>query len=109
MEHQWNEIDRGKPTTLRKTCPSATLSTTNPTWTDPGSNAGLRSGRPATNRLSHDTALDSFFMSLRLQLSREVPADASFLSDKTAVLRNTIKRTAVLDELTETFLLFVKS
>jgi hypothetical protein len=36
MEHQWNEIDRGKPTTRRKTCPSATLSTTNLTWTDPG-------------------------------------------------------------------------
>jgi hypothetical protein len=38
--------------TWRKTCPSATLSTTNPTWTDPG----LRGERPATNRLSHDTA-----------------------------------------------------
>jgi hypothetical protein len=38
MEHQWHEIDRGKPTTRRKTCPNATLSTTNPTWTDPGSN-----------------------------------------------------------------------
>jgi hypothetical protein len=25
MEHQWNEIDRGNPTTRRKTCPSATL------------------------------------------------------------------------------------
>jgi hypothetical protein len=36
MEHQWNEIDRGKPTTRRKTCPNATMSTTNPTWTDPG-------------------------------------------------------------------------
>jgi hypothetical protein len=45
MEHQWNEIDRGKPTTRRKTCPSATLSTTNLTWTDPGSNPGLRSER----------------------------------------------------------------
>jgi hypothetical protein len=33
MEHQWNEIDRGKPTTRRKTCLSATLSTTNLTWT----------------------------------------------------------------------------
>jgi hypothetical protein len=59
MEHQWNETDRGKPKTRRKTCPSATLSTTNPTWTDPGSNPGLRSGRPATNRLSHGTALVS--------------------------------------------------
>jgi hypothetical protein len=44
MEHQWNEIDRGKLTTRRKTCPSATLSTTNPTWTDPESNPGLRNG-----------------------------------------------------------------
>jgi hypothetical protein len=56
MEHQWNEIDRGKPTTRRKTCLSATLSTTNLTWTDPGSNPGLRGERPATNRLSHGTA-----------------------------------------------------
>ena len=39
-----------------KTCPSTTLSTTNPTWTEPGSNPGLRGGRPATNRLSHGTA-----------------------------------------------------
>jgi hypothetical protein len=37
-------------------CPSATLSTTNLTLTDPGSNPGLRGGRPATNRLSHGTA-----------------------------------------------------
>ena len=39
-----------------KTCPSATLSTTDPTWTDPGSNPGLRIEMPATNRLSHGTA-----------------------------------------------------
>jgi hypothetical protein len=42
--------------TREKACPSATLSTTNPTWTDPGSNPGLRGGRPAANRLSHGTA-----------------------------------------------------
>jgi hypothetical protein len=41
--------------TRGKTRPSATLSTTNPTWTDPGSKKGLRGGRPATNRLSHGT------------------------------------------------------
>jgi hypothetical protein len=41
--------------TRGKTCPSAALSTTNPTWTDPGSNPGLRGERPATNRLSHGT------------------------------------------------------
>jgi hypothetical protein len=39
--------------TRGETCPSATLSTTNPTWTDPGSNPGFRGDRPATNRLSH--------------------------------------------------------
>jgi hypothetical protein len=41
--------------TRGKICPSATLSTTNPTWTDPGSNPDLRGGMPATNRLGHDT------------------------------------------------------
>jgi hypothetical protein len=40
-----------------KTCPSATLSTTNFTWTVPGSNPGLRGEKPATNRLSHGTAV----------------------------------------------------
>jgi hypothetical protein len=45
-----NRRTRGKP------CPNATLSTTNPTLTDPGSNPGLRGDRPAANRLSHGTA-----------------------------------------------------
>jgi hypothetical protein len=39
--------------TWGKTCPSATLSTTNPTWTEPGSKLGLRVETPLTNRLSH--------------------------------------------------------
>jgi hypothetical protein len=42
--------------TQRKTCRSAILSTTNPTWTEPGANPGIRGERPATNRLSHGTA-----------------------------------------------------
>jgi hypothetical protein len=42
--------------TRGKTCPSATLSTTNPTSAEPGSNLGLRSRRSATNRLSHGLA-----------------------------------------------------
>jgi hypothetical protein len=42
--------------TRGKTCPSATLSTTNPPRTDPGSNPGLRGGGPAANRLGHGTA-----------------------------------------------------
>jgi hypothetical protein len=44
--------------TLRKTCPSATLSTTNPTWIDPGANPVLRDERLATNDLSQATALN---------------------------------------------------
>jgi hypothetical protein len=39
--------------TRGKICPSATLSTTNPTWIEPGSNPVLRRERPATNRLNH--------------------------------------------------------
>jgi hypothetical protein len=35
-----------------KTCPNASLSTTNPTWTDHGSNPGLCGGRPTANRLT---------------------------------------------------------
>jgi hypothetical protein len=42
--------------TQRKTCPSATLSTTNLTWIDPGANSGLSGERLATNRLSHGMA-----------------------------------------------------
>jgi hypothetical protein len=42
--------------TQRKTCPSVNLSTTNPTWTDPGSNPGFRGEGPTTKRLSHGTA-----------------------------------------------------
>jgi hypothetical protein len=44
-----------KRSTRGKTCPSATLSTTNPTWIDPGP-TGLRGGRPAANHLSHGSA-----------------------------------------------------
>jgi hypothetical protein len=33
------------------------LSTTNPTWPDPGANPGRRGGKPATNRLSYGAAL----------------------------------------------------
>jgi hypothetical protein len=44
---------QGKPKYLEKTCPSATLWTTNPTWPDPGSNRDRWGGKPATNRLSY--------------------------------------------------------
>jgi hypothetical protein len=54
----WNEDWQGKPKYSQKTCPSATLSTTNPTWPDLGSNPVRRGGKPATNRLSFGTACD---------------------------------------------------
>jgi hypothetical protein len=53
---QWNENWQGIPKYSEKTCASVTLSTTNPTWPGLGSNTGLRSGKPATNRLSYDAA-----------------------------------------------------
>jgi hypothetical protein len=46
-------VYRGKPKNSEKTYPSATLSTTNPTWIDLGTNPGLRVERPVTNDLSH--------------------------------------------------------
>jgi hypothetical protein len=52
----WNEDWQGKPKYSEKTCPSATLSTTNPAWPDPDSNPGRRGGKPATNPLSYGTA-----------------------------------------------------
>jgi hypothetical protein len=42
----WNEDWQRKPKYSEKTCPSATLSTTNPTWRDSGSNPGRRGGKP---------------------------------------------------------------
>ena len=47
--------------TLGKTCPSANLFTTNPTWTNPGSKPGLRGEQRATNLLSHGTASVTFY------------------------------------------------
>ena len=51
MEHCWNDID--KENLGEKLAPSDTLSTTNPTCADMGSNQGLRGQEPSTNRLSH--------------------------------------------------------
>jgi hypothetical protein len=57
----WNEYWQGKPKYSEKTCPSATLSTTNPTWLDPGLNPGRCYGKTATNRLSYGAALPNGF------------------------------------------------
>jgi hypothetical protein len=56
---QWNENWEDKPKYSEKTCPSATLSTTNPTWLDLGSNQSRPDGNPVTNGLSYGTASDA--------------------------------------------------
>jgi hypothetical protein len=53
---RWNEHWQWKPKYSEKTCPSAILSTTKPTWPELGSNPDRRCGEPATNRLSYGTA-----------------------------------------------------
>jgi hypothetical protein len=53
----WNEDRQGKPKYSEKTCHSATLPTTNPTWPY----QGRRGGKPASNRLSYGTATTKIF------------------------------------------------
>jgi hypothetical protein len=52
---RWNDTDRNNRRTWRNPCPSATLSTTNPTQT----NSGLRGKRLASTLLSPGTAFDA--------------------------------------------------
>jgi hypothetical protein len=59
MEQWGNDIFAGENEVLGENLPSATLSTTNPTWIKPGANPGLRGERPATNRLSPCSPLHS--------------------------------------------------
>jgi hypothetical protein len=54
---RWNENWQGKPKYSEKTCPSATLSTTNPTWPDLGPNPCRRGGKPSINRLRYGAAI----------------------------------------------------
>jgi hypothetical protein len=58
--------------TCRKSCPSATLSTTNPTQTDPGMKLGLHGERVATNRLSYGMALPVYLV-LYMKIGRLCP------------------------------------
>jgi hypothetical protein len=60
----WNEDWQGKSKYSENTCPNATLSTTNPTRPEPGTNPGRRGGSPATNRLSYGAAMTRDLMDL---------------------------------------------
>jgi hypothetical protein len=55
MIHGWIWSSGGMTLTLRKTCPSFTLSTTNSICTALGANPGLRGEKQATNRLYYGT------------------------------------------------------
>jgi hypothetical protein len=55
-EPQWNNIDRVKPSNLKKNLSHYTLSNTNPTRIDPGTSMDLCGERPVTNHLSHSMA-----------------------------------------------------
>jgi hypothetical protein len=57
----WNEDWQGKPKHSEKTCPSATLPTTNPTGVYQDLNPGLCDGKPATNCLSYGAATSRTF------------------------------------------------
>jgi hypothetical protein len=50
----------GETDVLGENLPSTTLSTTNPTWPEPGSTPGRRGGKPALNRLSYGAAHEVF-------------------------------------------------
>jgi hypothetical protein len=56
---EWELV--GETEVLKENLPSATLSPTNPTWPDLGSNASRRGGKPATYRLSYGTATSQHF------------------------------------------------
>jgi hypothetical protein len=58
------KVTEENQSTWGKTCPSATLSTTNPTWTEPGSNPGLPGESLVTNCLSHDTAMTACYSTI---------------------------------------------
>jgi hypothetical protein len=56
MDQRCNDSDRRKLKDASETCPSTTLSTTNPGWTDLGMNLRLRGQNSTTNRLSYGTS-----------------------------------------------------
>jgi hypothetical protein len=68
----WNEDWQGKPKYSEKTCPSATLSTTNPTWPEPGLNPGRRGGKPATNSLSYGAAFSSCWSNFQISIASSI-------------------------------------
>jgi hypothetical protein len=68
-EHQepwWNNTDGKTEELKRQTCPSATMSITNCTWTDLGVNPGLHSERPVTDHLSHVHGVSHLLVNIKI-------------------------------------------
>jgi hypothetical protein len=86
--------------TRGKSYPSATLSTTNPTWTDPGSNPGLRGGRPQTNHLSHGTALLLSYSCLEQSAGRYEVLRLRCVDEFALIKRKLFTETVGCDEVT---------
>jgi hypothetical protein len=72
----WNS-QQGIPKYWEKTCPSATLSTINPTWPEPGSNPYRRCGKPATDRQQRQLFANQY---TRQQASWDRSAGSAFNS-----------------------------
>jgi hypothetical protein len=81
-ECQWNGSWQGKPKYYVKPCPSATLSTTNATSPDLGSNRACRGGKPTTNRLSYCKTFRGIYMAFRRSRSAENPGKYRILKGK---------------------------
>jgi hypothetical protein len=79
-EPWWNDIDEKTEELKRKTCPSATRSTTNPTWTEPGTNPGVHSERQVTNHLSHDTGI-KVLVTIGISRPRFVPRPSKYKAE----------------------------
>lgn len=75
MVHWWNNTDREKLKYLVEKCTSATLYTTNPTWTGPGSNPGLCNERSVTNYLSHGKAHYGGAVAYLKELRKEIKTE----------------------------------
>jgi hypothetical protein len=84
----WNEDWQGKPKYSEETCSSATLSTINPTSSDPGSNPDCCSGKPVTNRLSYDVTLSELITKKTYKLCHNLDPFLNIYIHTSLLLKN---------------------
>jgi hypothetical protein len=71
---EWRLV--GESEVLGENLPQATLSTTNPTWPDPGANPGRSGGKPATNCLGYGAVFLSLHSTSRIWQAKTKTAEA---------------------------------